>query len=126
MGDLTLSGYVKPGEGIATDLGCPTANLEITGGAFIPSVGVYVGFSSFESQRLASLICINDGRTGEQLKVEVHILNQEIDLRGKFLEVELLEKRRGLVIWESDEQMRALIAKDMLEARKWFEDRGFS
>lgn len=125
MGEMVFSGFVTSGEGMATDMGCPTANIALEGGGLIPALGVYVGLTSLRADRFPSVVCINDGRTGAKLKMEVHLLNQQKDLVGQFLEVRLLEKRRILVPFESNEQMSAVIAKDLEEARVWFRSRGY-
>lgn len=125
MSPLILTGRVERGEGIATGLGCPTANLAVEQGAIIPAVGVYVGETVYRGATYPSLVCVNDGRTGTNLKLEVHLLGQCEDLTGRLLSVRLIEKLRGLVPWESDEQMRALIAEDLDNAKKWFSGQKF-
>lgn len=126
MTPLVLTGRVERGEGIATGLGCPTANLAVEQGAIIPSIGVYVGETAYDGRTYPSLICVNDGRTGLNLKLEVHLLDVCRDLAGAQLSVRLLEKLRGLVPWESADQMRALIADDLSRARAWFAARDAS
>lgn len=121
MKPLMLSGRVEKGEGIATGLGCPTANIAVEQGAVIPALGVYVGETDVDGTRYPSLICINDGRTGYNLKMEVHLLDQEgIDLSGKHLNAVLYEKIRDLIPFPGNEVMTAMIKQDMENARKWF------
>ncbi len=120
MSPLLLSGRVERGEGIAAGLGCPTANLAVEHGVIIPALGVYVAETVLEGTTYPSVVCVNDGRTGTNLKLEVHLLDFCRDLGGKHLSVRLVEKLRGLVPWESSEQMSALIAKDVQDARDWF------
>ena len=116
-----LDGRVERGEGMASKLGCPTANIAVEQGAIIPALGVYVGEAEFNGRLYPSLICINDGRTGSNLKMEVHLLNEnDLDLHGKYLHVVLLEKLRDLVPFVDDEQMRLLIADDLTRAQEWF------
>ncbi len=123
MVPLLLTGRVERGEGIATSLGCPTANIAVEHGVIIPALGVYTGETIFEGQNFPSVVCVNDGRTGINLKLEVHLLDVCKDLTGKFLSVRLLEKARDLVPWEGDEQMRMLITQDLDKARAWFSKR---
>ncbi len=120
MTSLVLSGRVERGEGIATGLGCPTANLAVEQGLIIPALGVYVAETETAGKRYPSVVCVNDGRTGNNLKLEVHLLDTQLDLHGKLLLVRLLHRTRDLVPWEGEEHMRALIAKDLAEARAWF------
>ena len=125
MSPLILIGRVERGEGIATGLGCPTANLAVEHGAIIPALGVYVAETMFEGNTYPSLVCVNDGRTGANLKLEVHLLNVCKDLVGRQLFVRLLEKTRDLVPWDGEDQMRTLIAADLDCARKWFSSQKF-
>ena len=120
MSPLLLTGRVERGEGIATGLGCPTANLAVEQGVIIPALGVYVAETVLEGSTFPSVVCVNDGRTGMNLKLEVHLLDICRDLSGKHLSVRLIHKMRDLVPWESVEQMRDLISKDLTEARAWF------
>ena len=118
---LSFDGRVERGEGIASQLGCPTANLAIEQGAIIPALGVYVGEAKLEGTSYHALICVNDGRTGYNLKLEVHLLDQDkLELLGKHLHVVLLEKLRDLVPYPGDAQMTLIIAQDMENARSWF------
>ena len=122
MNYLMFDGRVERGEGMATKLGCPTANIAVEQGAIIPALGVYVGEAEFNGRLYPSLICINDGRTGYNLKMEVHLLNQkELDLNEKHLRVVLFKKFRDLVPYVDDEQMGKLIADDLTRAHKWFQ-----
>lgn len=120
MSPLVLTGRVERGEGIATGLGCPTANLAVEQGVIIPALGVYVAETVLEGETYPSVVCVNDGRTGLNLKLEVHLLDVCMDLTGKQLSVRLIDKQRDLVPWEGTEHMRALIAEDLTRAREWF------
>ena len=119
---LRFSGVIQKGEGVATTVGCPTANLSATEGQVIPALGVYVGEANVDGVCHRALVCINAGRSNERLKLEVHFLGVDSgDYRGKFMEVALFDKLRELEPWESDEQIRGLVANDMKEATAWFE-----
>lgn len=125
MSPLILTGRVERGEGIATGLGCPTANLAVEQGVIIPALGVYVAETVLEGTTYPSLVCVNDGRTGTNLKLEVHLLNVCKDLVGCQLSVRLIEKMRDLVPWEGEDQMRTLIREDLDRARSWFSGQKF-
>jgi riboflavin kinase/FMN adenylyltransferase len=117
---VTFRGRVEKGEGMATGLGCPTANIAIEQGVVIPGLGVYVADAIVDGEQYPSLVCVSDGRTGYNLKLEVHLLGQKKDLVHKRMEVRLLKKMRDIVPYESKEQMTALIAQDMQQANEWF------
>lgn len=120
---VSFSGRVEKGEGMATGLGCPTANIAIEQGVVIPGLGVYVGETSLHGERFPSLICVSDGRTGYNLKLEVHLLDQNIELLNEQLHVNLLKKLRDIVPYQSEKQMTELIAGDMQDAKAWFAQR---
>lgn len=116
-----FEGQVEKGEGMASQLGCPTANIAVEQGAIIPALGVYVGETEMDGQRYPSLVCINDGRTGYNLKMEVHLLNQkDINLTGKRLHVVLFEKIRDLIPFPGDDEMSRIIIEDLTNANEWF------
>lgn len=121
MHDLRFSGTIQKGEGIATGLGCPTANVAIGEGQIIPALGVYVGEACVDGACYQALVCINDGKQTGKLKMEVHLFGIVCeDFSGKYMEVSLFDKLRGLEIWENDEQIRQLIAHDLENAKAWF------
>lgn len=121
---LTLSGRVERGEGMATGLGCPTANIAIEQGVLIPALGVYVGEAQVDGAWHDALICISDGRTGYNLKMEVHLLGVNQDLTGKRIEVVLMEKLRDIIPFPGEQEMAAIIADDLSRARAWASTKG--
>ena len=121
MNPIIFSGRVIEGEGMAGKvLGCPTANIAIEQGAIIPAIGIYVGETEFDGEYYPSLICVSDGRTGFNLKLEVHLLDKNIDLKDKFLKVELFERLRDTIPFPGDAEMAVIIGQDMIQAREWF------
>lgn len=104
---------------MATRLGCPTANIAIEQGVLIPALGVYVGEAQVDSTWYPALVCVSDGRTGYNLKLEVHLLGLSRDLSGKRLDVVLHEKIRDIIPFPGEEQMAAIIADDLRRAREW-------
>lgn len=116
---LTLSGRVERGEGMATGLGCPTANIAIEQGVLIPALGVYVGEAQVDGVWHDALICISDGRTGYNLKMEVHLLGVNQDLTGKHIDVVLHDKLRDVIPFPGEHEMAEIIAGDLAKARAW-------
>src|SRR3989338_6216036 len=111
---LRLSGRVERGEGMATSLGCPTANIAIEQGVLIPALGVYVGEAQIDRVWHDALFCISDGRTGYNLKMEVHLLGMNQDFTGKHIEVVIHEKLRDVIPFPGEEQMAVIIADDLV------------
>lgn len=120
---LTLSGRVERGEGMATRLGCPTANIAIEQGVLIPALGVYVGEAEVEGVWHNALICISDGRTGYNLKMEVHLLGVDEDLTEKRINVVLHDKIRDIIPFPGEEEMSVIIAEDLKFAKAWAAER---
>jgi len=116
---LTLSGRVERGEGMATGLGCPTANIAIEQGVLIPALGVYVGEAQIDGVWHKALICISDGRTGYNLKIEVHLLGMNEDFTGKHIDVVIHEKLRDIIPFPGEEEIAVIIAEDLKRAREW-------
>jgi riboflavin kinase / FMN adenylyltransferase len=116
---LSFQGRVVPGEGMARRLGCPTANIAVEQGVIIPALGVYVGETEVDGRRYGSLICINDGRTGYNLKMEVHLLGQDIELNGKRIKVKLVDKLRDLIPYPGESEMAEIVQQDIVRATDW-------
>ena len=121
MQHISFSGRVEKGEGMATQLGCPTANIAVEQGVIIPALGVYVGEAEVDGVTHPSLVCINDGRSGYNLKMEVHILDKCIDLTGKRMNVVLRDKLRELIPFPGEDEMATIIVKDLENARNYFD-----
>lgn len=121
MQPLTFRGRVERGEGMARRLGCPTANIAIEQGIIIPALGIYVGVAEVDYLKYPSLICVSDGRTGVNLKMEIHLLDQEKELSGKSMTVVLLEKLRDIIPFPGEEEMARMIKGDMEKSKAWFQ-----
>ena len=120
MNQLFISGTVEPGLGLATSLGCPTANLAPEEGLIIPGMGVYLARTDFEGKQYPSVICVGAGRDQSHFKIEVHLIDVCVDLNGKRLGIEIVYKLRSLIPWPGEEAMRGMIAEDLVHAREWF------
>src|SRR3989344_3451578 len=121
MRQVILSGTVVKGFGLATRLGCPTANIVIGSNTVIPSLGVYVAQTEIEGKRFPSLVFVSQGHAGNALKLETHLIGEEPGpLIGKRISVFLLEKRRPVVPYDGEDAMRGRIAKDLADARRYF------
>jgi riboflavin kinase/FMN adenylyltransferase len=122
MKPLFITGVVESGLGLATSLGCPTANLAPEEGLVIPGMGVYLGFTKIDAgeEAFPSVLCVGAGRDQSHFKIEVHLLDTEKELRGKRLTVEVVGKLRSLIPWPGEETMKGMIAEDLVNARHWF------
>lgn len=118
-----MRGRVETGAQRGRQLGFPTANL---GGRdnLAPAIGVYAGTAFVGTRRLAAAIHIGPNPTFEadgQLKVEAHLLDFEGDLYDQPLELELLERIRGVMRFPNREALMDQIHRDLAAVRREFD-----
>ncbi len=118
-----IRGMVTHGAGRGAKLGFPTANLEAVD-TLLPLAGVYagrawVGGKAGDAKPRAAAISLGPNPTfGEgQLKVEVHLIDYEETLYGLPLEVEFLERLRGIVKFEDQAALVEQLQVDIGRAR---------
>ena len=121
----SFKGKVVKGKGIGKSIGSPTANLEIDGRKFLPGEGVYAAWTSIENsnQKIESVMNLGSQPTINPLSpsaVEVHLINNDIDLYGLNLTVEPVEKLRSQIQFENVDQLSNQIQKDRDNALKIF------
>lgn len=84
--DYQIKGNVIHGNSLGGKIGYPTANIELDENKLYPKVGVYSGYVKVDGKEYLSMINIGTHPTINQLNkeiVEVHIINQNIDLYDK-------------------------------------------
>lgn len=127
----TLSGTVVKGQQPSTNIGFPTANIQLPSNKFLPRYGVYavqvfikceMTGSSFLQERLLPLAVgvLNIGyrpMNSTQPTVKVHLLDWSGDLYRKTLTVQLEEFLRPEQKFASLEDLKAQIAADCAIAR---------
>lgn len=110
----SLTGKVVHGRGIGTKLGFPTANLEIAKDKLIPCSGVY---SALVGQNKAILnIGTNPTVDGEDITVEVHLIDCSEDLYGQTLSVELIRYLRTEKKFATLDELKWQIQQDILNS----------
>ncbi len=119
----SFKGKVVEGKGIGKKLGFPTANLEIDGRKFLPGEGVYAAWTTIENSphKIASVMNLGSQPTIDpQLPsaVEVHLINQNINLYDLNLLVEPVEKLRSQIQFGNIDQLSIQIKKDRDNAQK--------
>lgn len=117
----SLSGEVVRGDGLGRQLGFPTANL-LTDGLVLPPKGVYAVRAELPHGSFRAVLNIGIRPTLQsrrpQVQVEAHLLDFSEDLYGRMLEVVLVDKLRNECKFNSMQELREQIAKDILEARQ--------
>ena len=119
----SISGTVKPGDGRCKLIGFPTANLHCAAEKVLPRNGVYVTRVKWQLQTFQSITNVGVRPTfhpasGPKL-VEVHVLDLDAKLYDEFLELEFLGFVREEMKFQSVEELKAQIKKDILLARSF-------
>ena len=115
-------GKVKSGRGLGRKLGWPTANLEVNGRKFLPGLGVYAAWAWRKNIDTPFSAIMNLGPQptidpSAPSAVEVHLLNQNIDLVGEELLIEPVQKLRSQKQFESLECLSNQIELDAKSAK---------
>jgi len=118
----SILGRVIKGEGIGEKIGYPTANLD-TDDQLLPPNGVYAARVRLDEEGFNGLLYIGRRPTfkGEEMRVEVHILDFNGDIYGRWLEVEFAEAIRGERRFASAEELAGQLAQDERIARRILE-----
>jgi riboflavin kinase/FMN adenylyltransferase len=116
---FSLSGQVVTGDRRGRVLGFPTANLDVEPEQALPSDGVYVTAAHINHESLPSVTNIGVRPTfgdGKHL-VETYLLDYEGQLHQQRLRIDLLDKLRDEEHFDTAEELKAQIRKDVEQAR---------
>src|SRR5205823_2729523 len=108
---------VIAGAGRGATIGIPTLNQKVVNETLPPS-GVYVSRTTAEGKTYPSVTNIGTNPTfesGTSVKTETHILDQVVDLRGKVIDVHLLERLREEKKFSGIEDLKKQIQSDILK-----------
>lgn len=123
---FAISGTVDHGEGRGHALGFPTANITVSEEQVEPAIGVYVTVVRLPDGKRARLpAVVNIGRrptfgSSESITTEVHVIDYEANLYGQKLQLEFLRYLRSEQKFNSVDELKAQIAKDVKQAREYF------
>jgi riboflavin kinase/FMN adenylyltransferase len=112
---VEVDGTVVGGDRRGTELGFPTANLELEADLLVPEDGIYAG--AVGDRRAAVSIGPNVHYGGTERKIEAYLLDWEGDLYGDRLVVELWRRLRGQQAFGSERELVDQIARDVAETR---------
>jgi len=117
-----LAGLVVSGEGVGRMLGYPTANLRLHEEKLVPRDGVYAAWARIEArgERLQAAMSIGVRPTfdGQVRALEAHLLDWAGDLRGRELEVELVDWVRPQERFETHAALVAAMERDLAQVRR--------
>jgi riboflavin kinase/FMN adenylyltransferase len=117
-----LEERVVTGNGRGADLGYPTANLDVDPEQALPADGVYATWAYIDSNPLPAVTSIGRRPTfggGERI-VEVFILNYQGNLYGSRLKIDIIERLRGEMRFDSATALTAQIEDDIRKAEGIF------
>ena len=116
-------GKVVKGDGIGSQLGFKTANID-TDGTLLPPRGVYAVEVVMKNEKLFGIANVGtrptfDSRQSSE-KLEVHLLNFDRKIYGDAMEVTFVEMVRDERRFESTESLRQQIQSDVDNVREKF------
>ncbi len=122
-----FSGKVVKGKGIGREIGCPTANLEIDGRKFLPGEGVYAAwtFTKESNVKIPSVMNLGPQPTIDPLSpsaVEVHLIDQNINLYGFNLTIQPIKKIRSQIKFSNISELSKQIHIDRDLAKNIFKN----
>jgi riboflavin kinase/FMN adenylyltransferase len=122
---FSLSGQVVSGDKRGRNLGFPTANLNLKPEQALPGDGVYATITHTDDNSLPSVSNIGVRPTfgGSKRLVETYILDFEGELLGQKLTIDLVDKLRGEERFETVEELKAQMIRDVEQARQILNER---
>ena len=121
-----VDGEVVTGDQRGGDLGFHTANVQVPAGMATPSDGVYAGRLSIlddegatgEGFVAAISVGANTTFAGTERRIEAHCLDQsDLDLYGKNVGVEFIQRLRDMVTFDSADALIAQVGQDIEHTR---------
>jgi riboflavin kinase/FMN adenylyltransferase len=113
-----LGGHVGQGAQRGRTLGFPTANLTAVS-TLVPAHGVYAGMATVDNARHPAAIHIGPNPTFREAtaKIEVHLLDFQGDLYGRFLQVDLTDRVRDVRKFGSVDELLSQLHRDIQTVR---------
>ncbi len=124
-----LRGMVTHGMKRGSEIGFPTANLDAID-TLMPAPGVYAGWATTDICSWPAAIHVGGNPTFKEEchKFEVHLIGFQGNLYGQVLEVDMLSRLRGIISFESAENLATQLQQDVAAAEriatKYLEERG--
>jgi riboflavin kinase/FMN adenylyltransferase len=121
-----LHGRVARGDKRGAELGFPTANLETGAEQALPTDGVYISRAFIDARAYPAMTNIGTNPTfgGDKRLVEVYLMDYRGDLYGRELAVEIIERLRGEIKFDSPEELKKQITEDVKRGKATLEIRG--
>jgi riboflavin kinase/FMN adenylyltransferase len=123
---FNVPGRVVPGTHTGVQLGFPTANLETAPEQGLPTDGVYVTWAYIDNKAYPSMTKIGRRPSfgDSQRTVEVYILDYQGDLYGREMNIDIVERLRDVIKFDTAEALKSQIAEDVKQGRAILTARG--
>lgn len=119
--DPCVRSVVVQGAKRGRDLGFPTANLAQELEGLIPADGVYAGWLTTGGERYPAAISVGSNPTFTGVpprQVEAHVLDQELDLYGRLVEICFVDRIRSMVKFTGIEPLVEQMRDDIEQVRR--------
>lgn len=119
--NYSIGGEVVVGNRLGKKIGFPTSNLNIDKTMVAPPNGVYITLCSYNGVTYPSITNVGNKPTiGKYSKnIETHIFNFDMELYGKTIRVEFLEKMRDERKFDSVEELSKEIMANCITAKAY-------
>lgn len=118
--DYSIMGCVEHGKHLGHTIGIPTVNILPPAGKLLPPFGVYSSRVIIDGNEYKGMTNIGRKPTvssDNQIGVETYIYDFDQDVYGKTIEVRLLEFKRPEMKFDSVEQLKAQMEKDIINIK---------
>jgi riboflavin kinase/FMN adenylyltransferase len=114
-----IGGPVVHGFERGRTIGFPTANISVAADRALPDLGVYATRARVAGRTLIGATNIGRRPTFDEghISIETYLLDFEGDVYGERMDLEILQRIRGEVKFESVDALKVQIAKDVEAAR---------
>jgi riboflavin kinase/FMN adenylyltransferase len=116
----TVRSVVVHGEKRGRELGYPTANLAPDLEGLVPGDGVYAAWATLGEDVFPAAVSVGNNPTFDgvpEKRVEAHLLDQDLDLYGRTIEVAFVEYIRGMSKFDSLQDLIDQMGNDSDRAR---------
>ena len=117
----SIKGKVVPGKSLGKTIGFPTANIKCKYNSILPKPGVYIGYVTIDEKSYKTMINIGNNPTfnyQNQLSIEAHILDFNLDIYGKEIEVSFVDRIRDEIKFNSKNELISQLMIDIEKARQ--------
>ena len=121
---FSVSGTVQHGRHFGRKIGMPTLNLIPSPGKLLPRNGVYYSRTRLEGKSYQSITNIGSKPTvdGTFLGVETYLYDFSENMYGKEITVEILSFRRPEIKFNSVDELKAQMQKDISSGKEYFRE----